>query len=41
MYAGAGHGFGVRETNKSPSGAWIARFQEWIADRKFMSGGTN
>ena len=41
MYAGAGHGFGVRDTNKSPSGAWIARFQEWIADRKFMGGGTN
>lgn len=36
MYAGAGHGFGVRDTNKSPSGAWIARFQEWMADRKFL-----
>jgi endo-1,4-beta-xylanase len=37
IYAGAGHGFGVRETNKSPSGAWIARFQEWLADRKFLT----
>ena len=37
MYAGAGHGFGVRDTNKSPSGAWIARFHEWMADRKFLS----
>jgi acetyl esterase/lipase len=36
MYAGAGHGFGVRDTNKSPAGAWIARFQEWLADRKFL-----
>src|SRR5262245_9306289 len=36
MYAGAGHGFGVRDTNKSPSGAWIERFQEWLADRKFI-----
>lgn len=36
MYAGAGHGFGVRDTNKSPSGAWIARFHEWMADRKFL-----
>jgi endo-1,4-beta-xylanase len=36
IYAGAGHGFGVRDTNKSPSGAWIARFQEWLADRKFL-----
>jgi endo-1,4-beta-xylanase len=36
MYAGAGHGFGVRETNVSPAGAWIARFTEWMADRKFV-----
>lgn len=37
MYAGANHGFGVRDTNKSPSGAWIARFHEWLADRKFLA----
>lgn len=37
MYAGAGHGFGVRDTNKSPAGAWIARFHEWLADRKFLN----
>ncbi len=36
IYAGAGHGFGVRATNKSPSGAWIARFTEWLGDRKFL-----
>lgn len=36
MYAGAGHGFGVRDTNRSPAGAWIARFEEWLADRKFL-----
>ncbi|MBL9213123.1 MAG: alpha/beta hydrolase [Opitutaceae bacterium] len=36
MYAGAGHGFGVRDTNVSPAGAWIARFAEWMADRKFV-----
>jgi len=36
MYAGAGHGFGVRDTNKSPAGAWLARFHEWLADRKFL-----
>jgi endo-1,4-beta-xylanase len=41
MYAGAGHGFGVRDTNKSPSGAWIARFQEWLADRKFLGTAAN
>jgi acetyl esterase/lipase len=37
MYAGAGHGFGVRETNRSPAGAWILRFEEWLADRKFLA----
>lgn len=36
MYAGAGHGFGYRETNKTPAGAWIARFHEWLGDRKFL-----
>ena len=36
VYAGAGHGFGVRDTDKSPAGAWPARFREWLADRKFL-----
>jgi endo-1,4-beta-xylanase len=36
IYAGVGHGFGVRESNKGPAGAWIARFHEWLADRKFL-----
>jgi endo-1,4-beta-xylanase len=36
IYAGAGHGFGLRDTNKTPAGAWIARFHEWLADRKFL-----
>jgi acetyl esterase/lipase len=36
MYSGASHGFGLRDTNKSPSGAWIARFHEWMADRKLL-----
>jgi acetyl esterase/lipase len=36
IYAGAGHGFGVRDTNKSPSGTWPARFRDWLADRKFL-----
>lgn len=37
IYAGAGHGFGLRATNKSPSGAWPDRFREWLADRKFLN----
>jgi endo-1,4-beta-xylanase len=36
IYAGIGHGFGVRESNKGPAGAWIVRFHEWLADRKFL-----
>jgi acetyl esterase/lipase len=37
IYSSAGHGFGVRESNKSPAGAWIARFHEWLADGKFLT----
>jgi endo-1,4-beta-xylanase len=36
MYAGAGHGFGVRASNKGPNGAWPTRFTEWLADRKML-----
>ena len=37
IYAGAGHGFGVRATNHAPSGTWIDRFNDWLADRKFVA----
>ena len=30
IYAGTGHGFGLRP---GPSAGWIARFSEWIAER--------
>jgi endo-1,4-beta-xylanase len=36
LYAGAGHGFGVRDSNRGPAAAWIVRFHEWLADRKFV-----
>ena len=36
LYAGAGHGFGVRDTNQGPHAAWIARFLEWLAERRFL-----
>jgi acetyl esterase/lipase len=36
IYAGAGHGFGLRESNQSPAGAWPTRFREWLVDRKFL-----
>jgi len=37
IYAGAGHGFGVRDKNQFPAGSWTSRFQEWLADRKFLT----
>ena len=37
LSAGAGHGFGIRATDKTPAGAWPVRFQEWLADRKFLT----
>ena len=36
LYAGAGHGFGLRAANKSPAGAWPERFREWLMDRKLL-----
>ena len=30
VYAGSGHGFGLRERNTGPSGQWITRFHEWL-----------
>ncbi len=30
VYAGVGHGFGMRERNTGPSGQWVARFHEWL-----------
>jgi acetyl esterase/lipase len=38
IYAGAGHGFGVRARNKTPSAAWPERFREWLGDRGFLAG---
>lgn len=32
IYSAAGHGFGVRETNKSAAGRWPERLQEWLGD---------
>ena len=37
VFAGVGHGFGVRPTNKTPAGAWPDRFREWLVDRKFIA----
>jgi endo-1,4-beta-xylanase len=34
IYSGAGHGFGFRPNQTTPSNAWLARFEEWLADSK-------
>lgn len=37
LFAGAGHGFGLRETNRTPAGAWPERLVEWLADQKLLT----
>ena len=37
VYAGVGHGFGLRERNKGPSGQWIARFHEWLGANGWLA----
>ncbi len=34
VYAGAGHGFGLRESNQAAVSTWIARFREWLDGRR-------
>lgn len=36
IYAAAGHGFGMRETNKNAAAKWPARFEEWLGDLGFL-----
>jgi endo-1,4-beta-xylanase len=36
IYTGAGHGFGLRDSNHFPAGAWPVRLREWLADRGFL-----
>lgn len=37
LYAGAGHGFGQRATNKGPHAAWMERFREWLDGRGLLT----
>ena len=30
VYAGVGHGFGMRAAMKGPVGSWLVRFHEWL-----------
>lgn len=36
LYAGGGHGFGVRRGRNAPVDQWIVRFDEWLKERKFV-----
>ena len=36
IYAGSGHGFGLRANDTKPVGKWIERFEEWLADSGFL-----
>ena len=37
IYGSGGHGFGLRPTNTKPVGAWVARFEDWLADSGFVA----
>lgn len=36
IYAGVGHGFGIRERNTGSIKGWIDRFYDWLSDRGFL-----
>jgi endo-1,4-beta-xylanase len=38
IYAGVGHGFGIRETNSPGVAGWIDRFRDWMFDRGLLTG---
>jgi acetyl esterase/lipase len=37
IYAGAGHGFGVRENQRGAHTEWPERFVDWLADRDLLA----
>ena len=36
IYSNAGHGFGLRASNKSSAGRWADRFTDWLTDRGML-----
>lgn len=36
VFAGVGHGFGLRENKSTPENQWAARFVEWLDSRGFL-----
>ncbi len=41
VYAGAGHGFGLRAGNTGAVSKWLDRFYEWLGGSGFITGGQN
>lgn len=41
IYAGSGHGFGLRANDPRPAGKCIERFEEWLADGGFLKRTVN
>jgi len=37
VYAGVGHGFGLRATTRGPVAGWIERFRDWLDGRGFLT----
>jgi endo-1,4-beta-xylanase len=37
IYAGAGHGFGVRPTSKAAVSTWLVRFREWLVTTRMVA----
>lgn len=36
IYAGVGHGFGIRSNNSPRVAGWTDRFRDWLADRGLL-----
>ena len=36
IYAGTGHGFGLRASDTKPAGKWVELFEEWLVDGGFL-----
>ncbi len=36
VYAGVGHGFGLRESNRGAISGWVTRFREWLETRGLL-----
>jgi endo-1,4-beta-xylanase len=40
VFAGVGHGFGIRESNRGPASEWPDRFREWLDAAGFLKSKT-